>query len=119
MKTNYAKILVKAIFVLILPILSTVSVVYCLREYGDSQIESYFPWILAGCVVLLTYVNAIFYLALMSKTKILPTITGQFMPIVGLGIAFDQDSSYDGGYKWIVILPFYSIEFKRKAVNSL
>ena len=55
----------------------------------------------------------------MSKTKILPTITGQFMPIVGLGIAFDQDSTYDGGYKWIVILPFYSIEFKRKAVNSL
>jgi hypothetical protein len=41
------------------------------------------------------------------------------MPIVGLGIAFDQDSSYDGGYKWIVILPFYSIEFKRKAVDSL
>ena len=119
MKTNYVKILVKAIFVLILPILSTISVVYYLGEYGDSQIESYFPWILAICVVLLTYVNAIFYLVLMSKTKILPTITGQFMPIVGLGIALDADSTYDGGYKWIIILPFYSIEFKRKAINSL
>ena len=53
------------------------------------------------------------YLGWMSSTNILPKVSGQFLPVFGFAIAHDK---WD---KWVLILPFYTIEFKRKDKNEL
>ena len=53
------------------------------------------------------------YLGWMSKTSIVPKVSVQFLPVFGFAIAYDNID------KWILILPFCSIEFKRKDRTEL
>jgi hypothetical protein len=50
----------------------------------------------------------------MSKTNILPKITVDVLPVIGLAIAYDKNPM-----KWIIILPFLTIEFKTKQKDKL
>jgi hypothetical protein len=103
---NAFKIFIKTIFVFVLPIITTISVVYFLS--GDSvYVQSYLTWIILISLVLISYLNAVFYHTFMSKTKILPSVSGSFVPGIAIGIIVDR---HQKGYKILVILPFYSIE---------
>lgn len=105
---NLFKASIKLLFVVILPILSTISVVYLLR-YGSTFNGGVIDWVLPILILLITYINAFFYLGMMSRTKLLPKVSFQFMPVLGLAIAFDKNPMM-----LIIILPFVTIEFKKQ-----
>ena len=91
---NLIKVSIKLLFVVILPIIITISVVYLLKD--SSAING-------GAV---SWVLAI-------TTLLIPKVSGQFLPVFGFAIAYDN---YD---KWILIVPFYTIEFQRKDKTEL
>jgi len=97
-------------FVFVLPIITTISVVYFLS--GDSEyLQSHLTWITLVILVGLCYLNALFYYSSMSKTKILPSISAEFMPGIAIGIILDRNIK---GHKWMVVLPFIVMEFQRR-----
>jgi len=110
---NLFKLSIKLLFVVILPLASTISVVYLLR-YGSTFNGGVIDWVLPILLVLISYLNAFFYLGMMSKTNILPKVSFDFIPVIGLAIAYDKNP-----VKIIIILPFLTIEFKRKRTDSL
>ena len=109
---NLIKVSIKLLFVVILPILITISVVYLLKDSSAFN-GGVVSWVLAITLLVCIYGNAIMYLGWMSKTSIVPKVTLQFLPVFGFAIAYDNID------KWILILPFSSIEFKRKDRNEL
>ena len=109
---NLIKVSIKLLFVVMLPILITISVVYLLKE-GSTLNGGVISWVLSMTLLLIVYANAFMYLGWMSSTNILPKVSGQFLPVFGFAIAHDK---WD---KWVLILPFYTIEFKRKDKNEL
>ena len=110
---NLTKVFIKLLFVVILPILITISVVYLLKD-GSAFNGGVVSWVLPMLVLIITYMNAFFYMGWMSKTNILPKITLDVLPVIGLAIAYDKNPM-----KWIIILPFLTIEFKTKQKDKL
>ena len=109
---NLIKVSIKLLFVVILPVIITISVVYLLKD--SSAINGgAVSWVLAMTTLLIVYANAFMYLGWMSSTNILPKVTGQFLPVFGFAMAYDNHD------KWILIVPFYTIEFQRKDKNQL
>ena len=109
---NLIKVSIKLLFVVILPVIITISVVYLLKD-SSALIGGAVSWVLTITTMLIVYANAFMYLGWMSSTNILPKVSGQFLPVFGFAIAHDK---WD---KWVLILPFYTIEFKRKVKNEL
>ena len=96
-------------FVFIIPVITTISVVYFLS--GDSvYVQSYVTWIMLILLVGIAFLNAVFYHSFMTKTKILPSISLEFMPGIAMGIILDRQNK---GHKWMVVLPFIVMEIQR------
>lgn len=96
------KSLIKVLFVIIMP------VTYIYISYNWFMNDNFLiPGLAMILIGVLVTVNAAFYYSFMSNTKMFPGVTGEFAPVVGLGLGFDR-AYYT--HKIIILIPFCLLE---------
>jgi|TARA_R100000935_G_scaffold3572_3_gene9040 hypothetical protein len=106
------KYAIKLLFVIILPLVVSITVVTLMISSPKTDlIANDFPLFVTAMVIilLLTIFNAIFYSGVMSKTKLLPDIDFEVVPVIGLAIGYDQNRMRP---QIMILLPFLVIEIK-------
>jgi len=102
------RFLVKLLYVAVLPVSVLLAFINLLIGY-----ELTIPFIVLGAIiVIITVFNAIFYTIHMKNTFLLPEVTVEFVPVFGIAIGAMKYG--DSDYRWIILLPFCSIEFRSK-----
>ena len=99
------KYLVKLLFVIILPLVVSISTTYLvISNWEDTSVMIIIAF---AILTLLTIFNAVFYSAVLSNTKLLPEITVETGLVIGFCIAYDRNRM-----KPIVtvVIPFLVIE---------
>ena len=99
------KYLVKLLFVIILPLVVSISTTYLvISNWEDTSVMIIIAF---AILTSLTMFNAVFYSAVLSNTKLLPEITVETGLVVGFCIAYDRNRM-----KPIVtvVIPFLVIE---------
>jgi len=117
---NIGKALIKALFVVILPL--TVTYFIFSNIITRISVDNSEPWFvnvdgfygLTLLVLVIVWANAMFYTVFLEKTKVLPKISFATVPMVGVAIGFDNTGDT---YSWIILLPFVSIEFRSPYEN--
>tara|TARA_R110000796_G_scaffold26724_2_gene73873 strand:- start:890 stop:1237 length:348 start_codon:yes stop_codon:yes gene_type:complete len=107
---NLLKQIIKLVFVIILPILTTISVVYLLRD-GSTFNGGVIDWVLPIITLIMIYLNAFFYLVFMGTTKmsyLLPDVSFEFIPGIGFYLGTDKHPC-----KFVILLPFLSIQVSK------
>ena len=108
MKTFF-RVCMKWLFVVVIPFGLTAVV---LGNYYYNGWLGFGKFLFELLILAVAWLNAIFYLTMMRKTKLLPKVTVDFIPI--FGIAFGVDGSFSHYNKWVLVLPFVAIEFHKK-----
>ncbi len=101
--------IIKILFVVVIPVIVSALVIkFFLNYQGESWIGD--PIVgLAVLGIVVVWANALFYSVFLAKTKVLPKITVNTVPMIGFAIG--ADSARDP-WSWIILIPFVSIEFK-------
>ena len=101
--------IIKILFVVVIPVIVSALVIkFFLNYQGESWIGD--PIVgLAVLGIVVVWANALFYPVFLAKTKVLPKITVNTVPMIGFAIG--ADSARDP-WSWIILIPFVSIEFK-------
>tara|TARA_R110000796_G_C14318415_1_gene407505 strand:- start:137 stop:520 length:384 start_codon:yes stop_codon:yes gene_type:complete len=105
------KYFIKLLFVIILPLFVSVIGVSSLLNNFAQECPPFtvgeVSFIIMLCIG--TLFNACIYIVVMSKTKLLPDISFEFMPIVGLAVAYDfkRKDPVMG-----IVIPFCVIELR-------
>tara|TARA_Y100000768_G_C23981979_1_gene686404 strand:+ start:2090 stop:2449 length:360 start_codon:yes stop_codon:yes gene_type:complete len=101
--------IIKILFVVVIPVIVSALVIkFFLNYQGENWIGD--PIVgLAVLGIVVVWANALFYSVFLAKTKVLPKITVNTVPMVGFAIG--ADSARDP-WSWIILIPFVSIEFK-------
>lgn len=88
------KYLVKLLFVIILPLMVSIAAITLLISNYSYTVPLFTVYEVAFIIILLvgTLFNAIFYSIVMSKTRLLPEIKIEYMPMIGLGVGVDLKS---------------------------
>ena len=88
------KYLVKLLFVIILPLMVSIAAITLLISNYSYTVPLFTVYEVAFIIILLvgTLFNAIFYSIVMSKTRLLPEIKIEYMPMIGLGVGIDLKS---------------------------
>lgn len=107
------KSFVKLFFVVLLPIIVTITLGNLTLDRSDSMITGDHYLLGLGLLTILigTYINCIFFASFMSKTDMLPKFKFEFAPVFGLALAVDT-KGYGKGMAVLVVLPFFTIELK-------
>jgi hypothetical protein len=104
MKTKL-QYLVKLLFVVILPV---VAVVTSIKLYIDLELTV--PVVVAMVILIFgSFTNAIFFSSYMTKIKLMPKITYEFMPIIGFALGYDSQVRCI-----VMVIPFCGIEISLK-----
>jgi|TARA_R110001606_G_scaffold392152_1_gene560845 hypothetical protein len=99
------KYLVKLLFVIILPLVVSISTTYLvISNWEDTSVMIIVAF---AILTLLTIFNAVFYSAVLSNTKLLPEITVETGLVVGFCIAYDRNRMKPNV---TVVIPFLVIE---------
>ena len=101
------KYLVKLLFVIILPVVVSVSSIYLVITNWEHT--SYMVIIAFAIVTLLAIFNAVFYSAVLSNTKLLPAITFETGLVIGFCIAYDRNAMKP---TVTIVAPFLIIEIQ-------
>ena len=101
--------IIKILFVVVIPVIVSALVIkFFLNYQGESWIGD--PIVgLAVLGIVVVWANALFYSVFLAKTKVLPKIIVNKVPMIGFAIG--ADSARDP-WSWIILIPFVSIEFK-------
>lgn len=99
------KYLVKLLFVIILPLVVSISTTYLVISNWEHT--SVMIIVAFAILTLLTIFNAVFYSAVLSNTKLLPEITVETGLVVGFCIAYDRNRMKPNV---TVVIPFLVIE---------
>ena len=99
------KYLVKLLFVIILPLVVSISSTYLVISNWEHT--SVMIIVAFAILTLLTIFNAVFYSAVLSNTKLLPEITVETGLVVGFCIAYDRNRMKPNV---TVVVPFLIIE---------
>ena len=99
------KYLVKLLFVIILPLVVSISTTYLVISNWEHA--SVMIIVAFAILTLLTIFNAVFYSAVLSNTKLLPEITVETGLVVGFCIAYDRNRMKPNV---TVVVPFLIIE---------
>jgi len=109
---NVIKYSIKLLFVIILPVAVCVTIVtLMIKSPKTDLIANDFPLfcITAGILLLLTIVNALFYPTVMSKTKLVPDIDIEFIPVIGFAIGYETNKIRP---EILILLPCMAITIK-------
>jgi|TARA_B110000879_G_C11173959_1_gene515014 hypothetical protein len=99
------KYLVKLLFVIILPLVVSISTTYLvISNWEDTSVMIIIAF---AILTSLTMFNAVFYSAVLSNTKLLPEITVETGLVVGFCIAYDRNRMKPNV---TVVIPFLVIE---------
>ena len=99
------KYLVKLLFVIILPLVVSISSIYLVISNWEHT--SVMIIVAFAILTLLTIFNAVFYSAVLSNTKLLPEITVETGLVIGFCIAYDRNRMKPNV---TVVVPFLIIE---------
>ena len=99
------KYLVKLLFVIILPVVVSVSSIYLVITNWEHT--PLMVIVALGILTFLTLFNAFFYSAVLSTTKLLPQITFETGLVIGFCIAYDRNRMKPNV---TVVVPFLVIE---------
>ena len=101
--------IIKILFVVVIPVIVSALVIkFFLNYQGESWIGD--PTVgLAVLGIVVVWANALFYSVFLAKTKVLPKIIVNKVPMIGFAIG--ADSARDP-WSWIILIPFVSIELK-------
>jgi len=104
---NTLKYLIKLLFVIILPLGVSISSIYLVIN----NLEETSIVIIIALVILsiLSIFNAFFYSAVLSKTRLLPEIDFEVVPVIGLAFGYDRNRMKP---LIVILLPFVVIEIK-------
>ena len=106
MKTFF-RVCIKWLFVVVIPFGLTAVI---LGNYYYNGWLGFGKFLFESVILIISWLNAI--LTMMRKTKLLPKITTEFIPV--FGFAFGVDGSFSHYNKWVLVLPFVAIEFHKK-----
>ncbi len=102
---NLFKSFIKILYVVVFPILF-IFISYQLITNYSIDTEMYAA---LGIIGIAVFANATMYLAFMSKIKMVPKITVEFVPIFGFAFGVDTDNRRTSV---LLLLPFISFEIK-------
>lgn len=117
---NTLKYFTKLLFVIIVPLLVSVIGVSSLLNNFAQECPPFtvgeIAFIIMLCIAALF--NACACIVLMSKTKLLPDISFEFMPIIGLAVGYDRKRSTP---VLAIVIPFCVIELRprRNSIHHL
>ena len=103
------KYLVKLLFVIILPVVVSVSSIYLVITNWEHT--PVIVIVALSILTLLTLFSAFFYSAVLSNTKLLPKISIEFNLVVGFAVAYDRNRMRP---TLVIIIPFGIIEIRPK-----
>lgn len=103
MLKSFTRSLIKLLFVVILPVVGTYGFVMAIPHLSIAS------GVMLGSVVLGLYGNAICWTVFMDKTRMLPKVTHNFVPVFGFAIGLDYTIE-EPETSWIVLLPFNTFE---------
>lgn len=106
---NFIKSIIKILYVIVIPILYAWSAYYAVTTYDLATIYI-ITLLFIGVVVAL---NSVVYMTILAKTKMLPKLNVEFIPIIGVAFGVDPNSSHKE-MSWLLLLPFISFEFRVK-----
>ena len=101
------KYLVKLLFVIILPVVVSVSSIYLVITNWEHT--PVMVMVALGILTFLTLFNAFFYSAVLSNTKLLPAITFETGLVIGFCIAYDRNAMKP---TVTIVAPFLIIEIQ-------
>lgn len=106
---NFIKSIIKILYVIVIPILYAWSAYYAVTTYDLATIYI-ITLLFIGVAVAL---NSVVYMTILAKTKMLPKLNVEFIPIIGVAFGVDPNSSHKE-MSWLLLLPFISFEFRVK-----
>ena len=106
---NLIKSFIKVLYVIVIPIMYAWSAYYAVTTY-DLGTAYIITLLLVGVAVAL---NSVVYMSILAKTKMLPKLQVEFIPIIGVAFGVDPNSSHKE-MSWSLLLPFISFEFRVK-----
>ncbi len=106
MKTFF-KSLLKWLFTVIIPFGMTSLII--MNYYYNGWLGS-MKALVEVVLLIIVWLNALFYVTMMRSTKLLPAVSFEKTPVIGLAMG---TNGAKGRYKkWIILIPFVCIEFK-------
>ena len=104
------KYIIKLLFVIILPLVMCITAVTLMVQSPKTDlIVNDFPLfsVLVGILLLLSLINAVFYATVMSKTRLLPDIDFEIIPVMGFAVGYEYNRLKP---VVLILLPFIAIE---------